>query len=463
MNTQKNFSAYLKNAIDHYYIIGMALIAPIIVYFNYNAQLRQAALETYYQNFANIIKAGFDLNATSTTEPLTFPMWGYGWVMLITNNHIALLTIQFAIAFFCIWYFIRTIEVNNILPTPYIRLFKIILLVSIPWYAFHSVRWPYSISSSLLVFALASLYHSIHKNEWFSLFLSALSFGLLLHFRSDYFLMPIGLIGIVLWTQFNIKNIKKMFLWILILYSFLIPWAFFTKKVCGQYLITSTNGGHVCLAGLGKYPHNKWGILSNNTDACPVIHKFVDDVYGKNALTWDYKGDIVLKNKFVELIKNDPWEYFKKCIYTLSLVITEGVYNGEFIERVNKDHLKFNSTNLIKQGSFKIKKIIRYTAIGLQHFSRGLASHITLSSYLLLPVSLFAAFYTNNLFFLLMIGAIGFQTTLNVLCDHMTCYTSNVFFFFLLNIVYALYAALSGIGLSSIKQKKESREYPTIQ
>ncbi|MFT6765276.1 MAG: hypothetical protein ACJAZS_000151 [Alteromonas naphthalenivorans] len=438
MKAQQNFSMYLKSFIDHYYLVGMACIAPIILYFNYDAQLRKGALEIYYKNFALIIKSWFDLSATTTTEPLTFPIWGYGWIMLITENHIALVTIQFALALFSVWYFIRTMEINTLLPKSYIRLFKLILLVSIPWYAFHSVRWPYSISSSLCVLSIAALYRGIKQEEWPSLFLSAIAFGLLLNFRSDYFLMPIGIMLIVLWAQCSIKNSKKILIWALMLYSFLIPWAFFTKKVCGHYLITSTNGGHVCLAGLGKYPNNKWGIAPINSDGCPVIHKFVDDVYGESACTWDYKGDKVLKSKFLELIKNDPWEYVKKCIYTFYLVVTEGVYNGEFIERENRSDIKVQKT----------KNFLRFFAIALQHFSRGLASHITLTSYLLLPVAIFAAFYTSNLFFLLMISVIGYQTALNVLCDHMTCYTNNVFFFFLLNIIYVLYAAFSNVGIS---------------
>lgn len=446
MKAQNNLIIHLKNAIDSYYILGMSLIAPIILYFNYDVQLRKGSLIDY-ANFAKVIKNGFD-TSIPTREPLTFPTWGYGWVLLLTENHIALVAIQFALAFFCVWYFIRTIERDEILPVVYIRLFKVILLVSIPWYAFHSVRWPYSISSSLCVLSISALYRGIQNKENGSLFLSALSFGLLLNFRSDYILMPIGLAVIVLWSQLSLKRIKKIFLWFLCLYSFLIPWAFFTKKVCGHYLTSSTNGGHLCLAGLGNLPNNKWGIALTNTDGCPVIHKFVDDVYGKNTCTWDYKGDKILKNKFLELIKNNPWEYIKKCIYVFSLVITEGVYNGDFIERSHKDSIKFNIANIAQQNS--LKKYIRYLAVVLQHFSRGLASHITLSSYLLLPISLFFAFLTNNLFFLLMISAIGYQTMINTMCYHATCYTSNVFFFLILNIIYFVYIYFTKIDIYKV-------------
>lgn len=423
---------------DRYYIALMSWIAPVILYLNYNAQLRKDALDIYYKNFATIIKNGFDLTVTTTNEPLTFPMWGYGWVMLLTENHIALVVIQFALAFLTVWYFIRTIEQNSLLPSTYIRILKIITVCALPWYAFHSVRWPYSIASSLAIFSIAALYQAIRKNHFPLIISSALAFGLLLHFRSDYFLMPVILATITLYSSRTIPNLKKMALWLSIVYLLLIPWALFTKKVCDHYLITSTNGGHVCLAGLGQYPGNKWNIAAINTDGCPIIHTFVDDVYGPQAWTWDYKGDVVLKSKFLELVKNDPWEYTKKCIYVIYLIATEGVYNGEFIEKENRNSIKIGHSTSIE----------RFLRIATQYVSRGLASHITLSAYLLLPVAFFAALSTNSLFFLLSIGMVLFQTALNIFCYHATCYTSNIFFLFLVSIVYVLYAAFSSIGIT---------------
>ena len=38
----------------------------------------------YYADLTNIIRAGFDPSAGALGTP-TFPMWGYGWLMLIPS------------------------------------------------------------------------------------------------------------------------------------------------------------------------------------------------------------------------------------------------------------------------------------------------------------------------------------------------------------------------------------------
>ena len=61
---------------------------------------------------------------------------------------------------------------------------------------------------------------SIKEQKWFLYILfSAITFGLLLNFRSDYILMPVGLTAICLWTHPILKTFKKIFLWVIILYT----------------------------------------------------------------------------------------------------------------------------------------------------------------------------------------------------------------------------------------------------
>src|SRR3989338_7726112 len=122
---------------DRYYILCMLPVATLILYYNFYAQSMSGLLVSY-QAFADVIRAGFDTSATSY-YPLTFPLWGYGFLMALTkSNHLALLLIQLALAFFSVWYFIRTLEKYELLPTVYVRLFKFFILISIPWYAFHT-------------------------------------------------------------------------------------------------------------------------------------------------------------------------------------------------------------------------------------------------------------------------------------------------------------------------------------
>lgn len=423
----------------------MAPVATLVVYFNFNAECQTSAL-CRFKEFAHVIKSGFDITVTNY-YPLTFPMWGYGFLMAITNNHIALVLIQMFLAFFSVFLLISTMEHYKVLTKNYILLLKFLLLITIPWYSFHSIRWPYSIASSLLVVSLALLYRATQeKKSWFFFIFSGIAFGVLLNFRSDYILMPLGLASIIWYFKPTVSIFKKTTLWLLCIYSSLIPWAFFAHKVCGHYLLTSTNGGHLCLAGLGKKPNNKWGIERFETDGCPVIHSFVDNVYGKDACTWDYKADQILKKKFIELVYNDPYEYLKKCLLCCYFIAHDGVYKGEFFSKKEtltiteqhkagkKSKLSTDSTDTPHKSTlFAIKKIINLRSLasyGMYYFFFLLI--------VLLPVSLSIALFNKNLFFIILFTAVAYQFGMNIFACHHHLYTSNVIFLLLISITYFL-------------------------
>lgn len=422
----------------------MIISATLVLYFNYYAQAMSGLLPSY-QAFANVIRAGFD---TSITDyyPLTFPLWGYGFLMAISNNYLFLKIVQLTLALSSVWYAIAVIEKNKLLKPAFISLLKALLVICIPWYAFHTVLWPYSIASSLLIFSITMLYQASQQSSYFYWIISGLLFGILLNFRSDYILMPLGLSAIMLWHSWSYTTIKKVILWISCIYLCLIPWALFTHKVCGHYLITSTNGGHHLLSGLGGNPHNKWGIAHINSDNCPVIHHFVKQIYGENAITWDYKGDKLLKKTFFNLIKKDPYEYIKKCFFNFKSLLKDGVYNGEFFMKNSMerdDNFDKNSLFFIKNGLHNPTLIKTFIAIKLQNISYWIASAVTSFSILSIFLCLFIAFITNNLFSLLINSIIIYQISMNTLCHHYSGYTSNVFLFFILNILYLFQTTFS--------------------
>jgi hypothetical protein len=416
---------------DDYYILCMIPMAMLILYYNFNAKTMLGILPSY-QAFAQVIRAGFDTSVTSY-YPLTFPMWGYGFLMAITQNHLALLLMQLTLAFVSIWYFINTLEKYNLLPNAYIRFFKFLLLISVPWYAFHTVRWPYSIASSLLIVSLSLLYRSTQEQKWLPYILfSALAFGLLLNFRSDYILMPIGLAAIFLYFQLTFNSLKKMFLWMALMYSCLAPWALFTKEICGHYLISSTNSGHFLISSLGEYPSNKWGLTCK--DNCPVTHKLITNAFGKNAITWDYKGSSLLKEKFWEYIKDSPNEYFKKMHYSFIHMMKLGLYQGQFfLKNLSNNLFKDNNKTIFKKMfSANPPQAMDIIAIFLQRFSYFFGKYLLIANILILPFAGLLALYLHNLFFTFIVAITVYQVTLIVLGHNLSGYTSNIFIFLLL-------------------------------
>ena len=299
------------NFCTRHYIPLMALMAVIVLFFNFNGQGMSGILR-HYIDFKQIILSGFDpLAVPHATQ--TFPMWGYGWVFLLTENKIVILIFQNILSIFSIWLCFRLIENNKYLPSNVLTLAKLLMIVAIPWYAYHSLLWPYSISNSLIILTLILFAKAVSSEQKtpYPLLVSGLLFGLALNFRSDYYLFPIGLILIVgITIGFNKQFLQKSALWLVLIYLSLIPWGLYAKKATGHFLITSTNAGATLFIGLGNLPGNKWGIIPKDSD--PKMHRAIKSHFGENKSFVSYEADQFLKTEFLKIIFEDPSHFAKK-------------------------------------------------------------------------------------------------------------------------------------------------------
>lgn len=422
--------------LDRYYYVGMLLTTVIVLYFNYYAQTMSGLLLSY-RAFGQVIYGGFNPSVT-TYYPLTFPIWGYGFLMAITTNHTILLMMQLGLAFLSVWVFINILQKYSLLSNQALRMFKILIIIAVPWYSFHTVKWPYSVASSFFILSLSYLYKGIKEKDWLRyIILSSFFFGLLLNFRSDYILMPIGFCFIIFLLQkHSFILIKKITLWFLCIYICLMPWAIWTKKVCGHYLLTSTNGGHVLMNGLGQYPQNRWGLKCD--DGCEVIHGIVEQKYGEGACTWDYKSDQLLKKTFTTFVLDYPQEYIQKLYYCFFNMLKKGMYQGEFFMRFSDKYFEKTNKELIVSlyRNPTLSCLPQYIAVFLQRYSYVFGKYLLIISCWLLPFGLIRALYTKNLFYSLIFSSILYQIMLNVFLQYLTGYSSNVLIFMLLLFVY---------------------------
>ncbi len=426
--------------IDRWYLGCMIVIAFLMIYLNWHAQ-NMAGLLSGYQHYKAIILAGFEYHTL-----ITFPMWGYGWLMLLTESKFVLLSIQMSLALGALYLFIRFLEQEQLFSVITIRIFKVCMMLSLPWYAFHALRWPYSIATSLFLISFMLLYKAVIRTQksWVKLLLSAVCFGLLLNFRSDYILMPLGfavLIVLFLRTQ---KSLLQMFVWLVVLYGCLIPWAVYTKKACGHYLFTSTNSGHVLFAGLGNDPSNTWGIAGHDGD--PLMHALVDKHFNQhNHSTLDYEADQFLKTTFFSYIQARPWDYAKKCFYVFRQLITSGFYPGEFLAGQGYDafllsHQRMRNVVIwiAQNPSFIIEHFYFSMRVLIQTLSWLFGVLVLFVSYFVLPFTLYSAYKKRSLIMGLVLASIMYQTLLNMCCFHMSAYLGNVNVLYVCNLLYAV-------------------------
>jgi hypothetical protein len=385
------------------------------------------------------IAAGFDPTPPGAPECVTptFPMWGYAWLLFVTDSKLALLVGQNLTAIAAVWFFVRTLEREGVLGPVGCRVLKVLVVVSLPWYAFNSLRWPYSIAVALVLIALALLIRGVERRNAIWPFAAAgAAFGLTLNFRSDYIAVPVfvalGLLAIssVPWR----RRLAWAGAWLAAAYVLLVPWAIYTHHVTGHPLLTSTNSGHVLFISLGNLPGNTWGITP--VDGDPRMVREVRARFGDDR-TLVYQSDEFLRRRFFELVAADPVEYARKDVHNLLTVPGDGVYSGEFLERKEcqpncLERYGF-SNGLFQPGSIEHAATSAELSTGERaRYGAALVSGVQgrlvpLLAVLVLPFYLVLAIRRRELPHILIGGIFLFQVALNTFAYTMSAYTANVY------------------------------------
>jgi hypothetical protein len=427
--------------LDRYYLLAMIPPALLVVHLNLQGLGMQGMLP-FYAAFKRIILAGFDPQAGHL---LTFPMWGYGWLLILTENKLALLLLQHALALLSLWLFMTTVQRGGWLPAVALRWLKLLLLFSVPWYAFHSILWPYSIAVSCCIASSAILLSAFTRRpiSFGALCLSGLLFGICLNFRSDYTWMLLVLAAAMLYVVgWQRRAWAGTALWVATGYLTLVPWAFYTKRATGHAFWGSTNAGQVFFTGLGNLPDNRWGISQLDEDT--LMRKLVDEQVGKGVPTYDYRADQVLKREFVRRVKADRLEYLRRLVHVGAKLLISGVYPGEFYQRTECQPRCADSYYALRARLEAAPLGVLLDLPGqnlrtiLLVYSIFMGRAVVLISFLTLPFVLVQAVRRRNPFLLVLCVGISYQAAINLFAYNMAEYTSNMYFFHLINVSLAL-------------------------
>ena len=418
------------------WLVIASLNCIMVMYLNYNARAMRTLLE-YYADQRAVILSGLAAEAARLGAP-TFPMWGYSWLTMISTEQLVLCPIQLVLALYSSFSLVRHIEVNSLIPEKYFPLLQWILALAVPWYAFHAVRWPNSLSVSLIALSFVFLHRAFldKKGGFGNVVVSGLSFGMALNFRSDYYLFPAAVA--VCWVCFSNDKVwgaKKCTAWLSCIYGALLPWVVYTAVVSGSPSLTSTNSGHVLFISLGNYEHNVWGITP--TDGDPVMRTLVEDEFGPQKSTLTGDADRFLKNEFLKRIASAPFEYCRKCKQNLYLMIVSGCYGGEFLG--TSSELPFGEPTLKSEiddivNTSERPDFMRIFRVFVSLVSKYIGIFTVFLSFAFLPLTLTYALRTRHFFWMIIILAIVYQCALQTFAFHSTIYTGNSFLFHIANI-----------------------------
>jgi hypothetical protein len=424
-------------------LVVSSALSFVVCYFNYETY--EMGIFKYYECFHALIAAGFDSSA-HTCDSSTFPMWGYGWLLLLSQSKPVLLFIHCSLSIGSVLFLLTTVRTAFSLTNFQYNLLKWLVVLSLPWYALNSVLWPHTIAVSLLLISLALLIraHCSATAEFRLWLLSGLSFGIMLNFRSDFILLPIGLMLILLLFGHDsiLVRIRRILAWCAPMFLVMVPWGIYTNETTGHYLQTSTNGGHVLYIGLGQLPGNSWGITPRDED--PSMAALLEQEFGEPVSSLTYEADVVLKARFRELVFASPGEYARKVLHNIRLLLFGGAYAGAFHEQTACQPDCLNKYVNLGQSISSQGQVARGLLTGRLNINPGLAFtdylRLTLLSVSVLQ-SLLVMFFgilfsvfllpyslrEKNVPMLLLLAVVGYQLALSSFTFFMRTYSSSIY------------------------------------
>ena len=440
---------HLQNKNKYYFLLFTSIIFHSIISFeNITFNLY---FNSVYEEYGNFFKS-FDF--FSFSDPyLTFPIWGYGFFYLFFGKSILLnLLIQQFITFITLVFLDR--EIIRFKFIHKIEYFRFLIIFSAPWFLFHTQMWPKSFASNLIILSFLLLFHFFKSKKYIFLILSAICFGVMQNFRSDYIYLLYLLVLYVYFSKpFGYLNTLKKSIFPVVVLILLTPWMIFTNNQTGKPLLTSTNGGHVLFIGLGQLPENNWGILPRDDDQ--IMDMALKKEFGSSYKSDKYHENIFLKNKFVQLIKEDPTEWIKKCFFAFRLLVLDPFYVGNigsFQQNgfTNVKEIRKLEDLIYRFNFVEAKKLVSETDWRLSYkevfqffytlFTKILGIILFISFLISLILSLYR--FRFNLFkdkiIILLLLVIGYQIAISVFAFHMSVYNTTIYIFYLL-LTYLLF------------------------
>ncbi|MGN7612973.1 hypothetical protein ACQZV8_12910 [Magnetococcales bacterium HHB-1] len=310
-------------------------LSYLIIYF----LATESSLHNYVSNLVirNIIQNGFNLDNIAWTSDgsATVPIWGYSWLLLLTEDLRILSLLQAIVMVFSFWHLCRFLKRENILGTQTLLLFQLLTLIP-SWHAIHVIVGPKSFQISFFIIAFTlfcdTLLH-LYKADaihWRKIILSAVTFGLSLNFRSDFFFLFIGffILLAILTRQKQTLYIAPVFIGISLI--MLLPWGIYTKQISGQFLLTTSLKGTTCYMGLGNLPANPWGATFNDND--PQLHALIKKQFGDQGkkTIWRKEIDDYIWQQCKAFIQQHPDAYLKKMHHVWEQMRHHGIYIGSY-------------------------------------------------------------------------------------------------------------------------------------
>jgi hypothetical protein len=377
----------------------------------------------------------------------TFPMWGYGFILLFLKleSKLLIIILQQLLTLVVIVYSEKTLLKQQV-DSKSIFLYRVFILFSVNLFYVQTSLTPDGIALNLLALSMLFLFNYFINKKYITLIMSAIFYGLLLNFRSDFYYFQFVII-IILFFLTVLKKIQlryiHLLIWLFIIQVLMIPWGLHTYKISGKYLQTSTNAGHTMYLSLGQLPGNKWGITPRDNDASMANILKRDSVLEIRSCS--FVADNILKKEWLKNVRNDPFSYLKKCLFNLYRIARNPFYAGDIDKRFLGEEDSFNFRKEMKSNLDKgqIKKAIELLLtpplfvfiIPFLTNIWGIFILVLFFYYLIRYLIIFKGAILYDPIILLTLLVIFYQLSILILFFFMPYYHMNVLIFYLMSIV----------------------------
>jgi len=291
-------------------------------------QPEASGLGAWYERYAGWIRGGFA--SGDAGEAQTFPMWGYGWLLALVPWPAVLVVGQIFTTVGGTALLLRALVDTGRITQVQAVVGAWTLAMYLPWYAGMTAAYSApAFAMGFLLITLALLIYWIgNPNAVFSIVLAAaLSFGVTLNFRSDYYAFtPVVAVllffGAVGWR----RGLAAAGIWLGCVLLLLSPWLAYTHAATGRASLTSTNSGHVLFLSWGDLPANPWGIRVNDGD--PVMAGELRARFGRPVSSLGAEGDQFLRERFLVMVGEQPGLYVRRLMQHAVNLALGGFYPG---------------------------------------------------------------------------------------------------------------------------------------
>ena len=271
-------------------------------------------------------------NGGAKPEVVTWPSWGYAWLIALLPSLGVLLVIQAGIGVVALTALSHRLRVA--LPQHRTSI-SVLLILAVPWHAGQADFYPNALAGSFALISILCLDRALARSSFKAALAGGFAAGLSQNFRTEFVLIPLFVL-IAMFALMRLKimpryQLRPVLVYVAFALALQIPWAMFYHAQTGRYSLTESNLGHVLYVSLGSDPNNPWSITKDDLSAQDAVRQ---GGFEFSSLSDD--GSKFLLQIVKRDVRNNPAGFVKRTVYQLKNTLAVPFYWWE--PRLGSDH-----------------------------------------------------------------------------------------------------------------------------